>query len=136
MSGGTPAPLVREISSSPQWSPSGDRIAFFYGDPDEFAASGAVIAANDAHLLWHAVLSGIHIGSTIRWLHDGSALLINSGPADQNNVWMYPFNGKSRRVTSFGEGHANFWDLSPDGTRLAISKATDSRDAVLITGFR
>jgi len=136
MSGGTPAPFVREISSSPQWSPSGDRIAFFYGDPDEYAASGAVIAASNGRLLWHAALSGVHIGSTIRWLHDGNALLINSGPADPNNIWMYPFNGKPRRLTSFGEGHANFWDLSPDGTRFAISKVTNSRDAVLISGFR
>jgi serine/threonine protein kinase len=136
MNGGEAKQLLTDVSSSPEWSPTGDRIAVLLGDPDIYAARLGVISAADGRLLWQAPLSGVRVGSTIRWLPDSSGLLVNGGPEDTRNLWVHPFTGKPRRLTEFNDQLSFFWDLSADGKDAVIARATISRDAVLITDFR
>lgn len=136
MKGGAATQLLTDVSSSPEWSPAGDRIAVLLGDPDSYSARLGVISAADGRLLWESPLSSVRVGSQIRWLPDASGLLINGGPEDSRNLWVYPFAGKPRRLTDFNDQLAFFWDLSPDGKEAVVARATISRDAALITNFR
>jgi serine/threonine protein kinase/Tol biopolymer transport system component len=136
IAGGEATQLLTDVSSSGSWSPESDRIAILLGDPDEYSARLAVISAADGRLLWEAPLSSVRVGSTIHWLPDSSGLLVNGGPEDNHNLWLYPFAGKPRRVSDFDDQTLFFWDLSPDGQEAVVARATLSRDAVLISGFR
>ena len=131
----TPVPLTSDVSSGPSWSPAGDRIAFFTGDPDTYGSGAAVMDAKDGRIVARLQTHVLHGGSTIRWVRDGSALIINDGVGDDMNLWLYSFNGSRRRLTSFVDQRAFYWDLLPDGRTAMVSRAAISRDAVRLTGF-
>ena len=137
MSGGAATQVVAEVSSAASWSPTGDRIALLLGDAETYMARAvSVVSAQDGRLLWSAPLRNVHTGTTIRWRPDGNALLVNSGPKDDRNLWLMPFQGTPSRLTDFKDQRAYFWDLSHDGKVAVLSRANITRDAVLISGFR
>jgi Tol biopolymer transport system component len=138
LAGGESTLLLDQVSSAPAWSPNGDRIAVLLGDSSTFAAEVAVLTA-EGRRVWSAPFTGAHAGSFIRWLRDGSGIIVNGGPRgtrDDRNLWLYPLGGEPRPMTQFTDQRAYFWDLSPDGRTAYLSRANLTRDAVMVTGFR
>jgi tRNA A-37 threonylcarbamoyl transferase component Bud32 len=69
------------------------------------------------------------------WTPDGRAItyLVSQGPTD--NIWAFPLaGGKPYALTHFADLHIAAYAFSRDG-RLAVSRGTDNRDAVVITGL-
>jgi Tol biopolymer transport system component len=73
-------------------------------------------------------------GNRPRWTPDGRAL----GYVKDANIWLWPQNGgPSRQVTQFTDGRViGHFAWSPDGQRLAVSRATFSSDIVLFRGLK
>jgi Tol biopolymer transport system component len=70
------------------------------------------------------------------WTPDGRgfAYLKEDDPA---NIWVQPIDGASPRpLTHFTDRRITSFGWSPDGHRLAISRATILSDVVLIKGFK
>jgi eukaryotic-like serine/threonine-protein kinase len=136
MAGGTPTQLLQEVSSAPNWSRKGDRLAVLLGDPETYSGSAAVISATDGKILWTTPLRSVHPGTTVRWLPDETGLIVNGGPDDDRNLWRIPFDGPPARITDFKDLRAYFWDFTPDGKSAIVARTNITRDAVVITGFR
>ncbi len=120
--------------SALSWSPTGDRIAFFYGNFESTRLG--VVAADSGALLWSVPASVPALGGFVRWTHDGSALLTNAlGTGDRSNLWRIPLNGQAQKLTNFYGQMALAFDVSPDGKDIALARAELTRDAVLIRGF-
>ena len=72
-----------------------------------------------------------------RWASDGRSILYVERAGEVDNVWSLALDGgKPRQVTRFTSGHIRSLAVSPDGRRLALSRGTESVDAVLIRDFR
>jgi serine/threonine protein kinase len=71
----------------------------------------------------------------LRWTADGQALLFPLVREGTTDLWMQAVSGgPPRQITH--SGHVVAYALSPDGKRLAITRATSSRDVVLFSDFR
>ena len=132
MAGGRATPLIDGPALGPAWSPTGDRIAFFYGKRNEQRLG--VVPADGDHVTWS--MPATFYTPTIRWQPDGHALLLNGHGAEFSNIWKQPFTGDATRVTDLHEQYAMMFDISPDAKTLALARGQVMRDAVLITGFQ
>jgi serine/threonine protein kinase/Tol biopolymer transport system component len=66
----------------------------------------------------------------IHWSRDGKDLLYTEAA----NVWKQPVaGGPPKRLTDFADQLAFFFDVTPDGRTLAITRSVFIRDMVLIT---
>ena len=71
----------------------------------------------------------------LRWTPDGKALLFPLEREGTTDLWMQSVSGgPPRQLTHSGHVVAYAW--SPDGKRLAVTRATASRDVVLFSNFR
>jgi len=129
---------ARQLSSDlvvdQTFSPTGDRIAMIAERGGQQFLS--VIDAQSGTLLWNAPAT-VHVnGSCVRWMHDGSALLVNDHGQDKMNVWKVPFTGAPEKLTNFNDLTASWFDLTADGKSIVMGRAQFRRDAVLMTNFR
>jgi Tol biopolymer transport system component len=74
-------------------------------------------------------------GSRVRWTSDGRALSFID--VAETNVWIQPTSGgPPRQVTLFTDGRTlGHYAWSPDGRRLAVSRASLTSDIVLFSGL-
>ena len=70
----------------------------------------------------------------VRWTPDGRALgYLN--PDAPSNIWIQPLDGSApRQLTRFVDRRIVAYAWSPDGKQLAISRAIDASDIVLLKG--
>jgi Tol biopolymer transport system component len=74
--------------------------------------------------------------SLLHWTPDGQALRYPLLVGDEMNLWSQPISGgPPRQITHFHE-YILAYDWSPDGKRLAVTRAKYSSDVVLISNFR
>ena len=53
------------------------------------------------------------------------------------NIWSQPIDGGTpKQLTNFTSEVIRSFDFSPDGKQIAVTRATDTSDVVLISGFR
>jgi eukaryotic-like serine/threonine-protein kinase len=127
--------LTEKTSRLPSWSPSGDRIAFHSVVDNRLV----VMPADGGTVIW-STPARTREGSAVRWLPDGSGLLVNDGNYDRyddrSNLWRVPFQGAQERLTNFRDQRAYAFDLSPDAKTLVLVRARPKNDAVLLTNFR
>ena len=72
-----------------------------------------------------------------RWSHDDRHLLYISTVGNAANIWSLPLDGKAPKpITNFESQLIENFSLSPDGKRLAVSRMSNTSDAVLITDLR
>lgn len=71
----------------------------------------------------------------LRWTPDGQALLFPLEREGTTDLWMQSVSGGPPRQLTHS-GHVVAYTWSPDGKRLAVTRATDSRDVVLFSNFR
>ncbi|MCM2316699.1 MAG: serine/threonine-protein kinase [Thermoanaerobaculia bacterium] len=116
----------------PAISHDGSRVAFLYITEEEFRLG--VLPIEGGELAWSRIVEPSRYNSAVGWARDGSGLLYNTMPRDRANVWLIPFDGEPRRLTSFRDQNAGPFVFSPDG-RLVLTRFTNIRDAVLIRNF-
>ncbi|HEX2123062.1 MAG TPA: LpqB family beta-propeller domain-containing protein [Thermoanaerobaculia bacterium] len=73
----------------------------------------------------------------LQWHPSGEGFLFLDGKGGVPNVWMQDLAGNEpRQLTFFTSGDIFSYELSADGTTLALSRGQASSDAVLIRDFR
>ena len=72
-----------------------------------------------------------------RWSPDGRDFVFADTIKDATNIWSQPVaGGPPKQLTKFSSDLMNGFDLSPDGKRFVIARATGSNEIVLIKSFR
>lgn len=112
-------------------SPTGHRIAVVRGRTPRRQID--VIDVDSLQTEWTMTVTGDW--QYLRWMPDGSALLMTGLLADRGNVWKLDFKSPPSKVTRFYGQLTLDFDISPDGKSLAVVRSQFERDAVLIRGF-
>ena len=74
---------------------------------------------------------------TLAWDPDGRAIIVRSTQGGVGNLWRQPIDGSSpKQITNFTSDLADYFAVSRDGKRLAMSRGTSTLDIVLIKDFR
>jgi Tol biopolymer transport system component len=134
--GGTPERITELESFLPAISPSGTRLAFYFRDPEDDLYYLGVRYIPGGELLARFKTGSLYSGTQVRWTDDGQALLTNTVPGDRANLWRQPLDGSEpERLTNFGELRLYWWEFSPDGKSLVVTRGDLSRDAVLMRNF-
>jgi Tol biopolymer transport system component len=125
-------------------SPDGRSLAFLYFIFDTKVQPSRVdiaVATLDGRIVkrfpsHETYRGGISDDERVQWSRDGSALYYRRAQAGLRNVWKQPLaGGPPVQVTHFEEP-VDYFDWSPDGKRLAVSRSSSLSDVVLITNFR
>jgi len=138
--GGTAGPLL-ERAYGASASPDGRLLAYFYFTEDvkslAFSRMEIVVASSDGTITKRFPYNDtIVIGDNrrIQWSPDGRSLYYNGGRAGPN-LWKQSLaGGPAVQITHFEEP-LNYFDWSPDGKKLLVSRESTLSDAVLITNF-
>jgi Tol biopolymer transport system component len=69
-----------------------------------------------------------------QWSNDGKSILYTTNTNNVTNIWTQPIDGgPPKQLTDFKESLMTGFAWSADGKRLACTRGTFTRDAVLIT---
>jgi serine/threonine protein kinase len=133
LEGGPPTMITSKAAFSPGVDPSGRRVAFYHvGDDGRFRIG--VCSTDGGPLLADVPADPPPTSSRLRLRDEG--VYLNAVPGDRANVWLQPLDGRpARRLTSFDDQIVFDFDVSPDGTTLAVVRGPRIRDAQMITGF-
>jgi Tol biopolymer transport system component len=137
--GGKPELLsTDQFSTRPTFAPDGSRLAA-YGLKDTADVTRLVILpAKAGPVIKRIPFAQPTFRTMIRWTPEGDALIVNTAPSDRANLWRVPLDGsKPERLTNFQElTIMGFAPLRGGRKGWIVSRGDQSRDAVLITGFR
>ena len=71
------------------------------------------------------------------WSADGREFIYVDRRSDVDNIWSQPVSGGTpKQLTKFSSDFIDNFDLSRDGKRFVLSRATGNNDIVLIKDFR
>jgi Tol biopolymer transport system component len=134
-SAGGPASHLTDNAWFPSVSPDGKWIACQYFTGLNEAASLAIVPFAGGQPAKVFPLPGSS-GLVVRWAPDGRAISFINNANGVDNIREQPIEGgPPKPVTHFTSDLIFFFDWSRDG-RLALSRGTEPRDAVLIKNFR
>jgi Tol biopolymer transport system component len=133
--GGQPTQLTDKLSSWPDVSPDGQKIACWYRAEPEANWQIAVIpitGGNPEKVF--DVPPNADTSIPIRWMPDGSGITFVATRDGVSNVWFLPLDGGSpHQMTDFTSDQIHWFDWSRDGKKLACSRGKIVNDIVLIT---
>ena len=128
--------LTDFYSYIPALSPDGTRLAFYFVDGEQFRIGIMPVGGSELETTIDDV-EPTYGGSRLRWTDDGAALIVNTMPSDRANLWRLPLDGgEPEQLTDYSDERLYYFDYTPDGETLVISRGVLSRDAVLIENFR
>jgi TolB protein len=134
--GGEALPLVEREAIYPTISPDGQIIAFLL--LEQTAAKMALMpfegGAPTKIFPTQITLAGKPFYSLLlRFSPDGSAVNFIKTEKGAANIYSQPLDGKPvRRITNFKRGEIFYFDISPDGSRIALARGSHSSDVMLI----
>jgi serine/threonine protein kinase/Tol biopolymer transport system component len=142
-SGGGPASQLTDYYSIwPAVSPDGKWIAFGYSPGQNQRVSLAVVpfAGGQPAKVFPLHVTGqyfvVWTPPPLLWTPDGHAISFFKSVNGVDNIWEQPVTGgPPKPVTHFTSNKIFSFDWSHDG-RLALSRGTDTADALLIKNFR
>jgi serine/threonine protein kinase/dipeptidyl aminopeptidase/acylaminoacyl peptidase len=135
--GGEAVQVSDKIAHDPIFSPDGKLISCWYYDesakPPRYRP--ALISFEDGQLV-----KMLDLPATARrpvWSSDGREFIYVDRRNSIDNIWSVPVaGGVSRQLTKFSSDLIDNFDLSRDGKRFVLSRATGNNDIVLIKDFR
>ena len=133
--GGESMPLSNTRAQKPDVSPDGKLIAYHTLD-SESASSLWIFGAmpfDGGRLIKRFTFAPTVVERFVRWVPGGWGLAYLDSPRGVSNIWVQPLDGSSpQELSNFKAENIESFDWSPDGRRLAIVRASETRDVVLI----
>jgi Tol biopolymer transport system component len=130
---------VTGAALAPSVSPDGKFIAFYWLKENRRLSPEIVLLPFDgseiikSFVVLHGRFSQNYGKDALQWTPDGQAVNFISHRDGVSNIWRQPIDGSSPvQVTNFTSGQIFNFAYSPDGSQLALSRGTFSRDVVLI----
>jgi Tol biopolymer transport system component len=136
--GGEPVQLTDKLSTWPDVSPDGQKIACWYrAEPGaKWQIAVIPISGGDPEKVFDVPPSADTPIPT-RWMPDGSGISFVATRDGVSNVWYQPMDGAApKQVTNFTSDLIHWFDWSSDGKQLACSRGRMLNDVVLITEYK
>jgi eukaryotic-like serine/threonine-protein kinase len=136
--GGEPAQLTDKLSTWPDVSPDGQKIACWYrSEPGANWQIAVIPITGGAPEKVFDVPPNADSSIPTRWTTDGGGVSFVATRNGVSNVWYQPLvGGEPKQVTSFTSDQIFWFDWSKDGKQLACSRGKILNDIVLITGSK
>jgi Tol biopolymer transport system component len=137
--GGEPVQLAQQTSTWPAVSPDGKLIVCGYHDDDPSTPWRLALYPIEGGqpIKFFDIPSTVKPSTGLWWTPDGRALLYVDTQDGVSNIWSQPIDGGPlKQLTNFKSDLIFRFALSPDGRQLALARGTQTRDVVLIRGFR
>jgi len=132
--GGDPVLLADTDCRTPHFSPDGRHVSCVANE----GANILIISSENGETvrsLPTAANAILNIGSP--WNPDGKAVTYMVRSNNVVNLWIHPLNDEGPRpLTDFSSGDIYNYAFSNNGTRLYLARGYQTRNAVLISGFR
>ena len=144
--GGDPIRVIAEGPLVyPQVSPNGELMAYLVSNKDTKRPQVVVVKFDDAAqvtTLDLPVSAGTNYFASLsyrgfHWSPDGKAIVYIDTIGGVSNLWRKPLDGgEAKRITDFKTEQIHTFAYAHDGKTLALSRGSDTPDAVLITAVR
>ncbi|MFZ0061202.1 MAG: DPP IV N-terminal domain-containing protein, partial [Pyrinomonadaceae bacterium] len=135
INGGDAIRLTETRGQKPDVSPDGKLIAYHSLDSD-LATSPWIFGAMsfDGGPMIKRFSFPVTVGERlVRWVPGGWGLAYLDSPGGISNIWVQPLvGGVPQQLSNFKTERIDSFDWSPDGRQLAIVRATETSDVVLI----
>ncbi|HEU0184553.1 MAG TPA: protein kinase [Blastocatellia bacterium] len=143
--GGQPTQLTDKLSTWPDISPDGQKIACWYRADPGANWQIAIIPITGGPITGGPITGGnpekvfdvppnTDTPIPIRWMPDQSGITFIATPNGVSNVWYQPLKGGApHKLTDFASDRIFWFDWSRDGKQLACSRGKILNDIVLIT---
>ncbi len=133
MDGGQPVQLTDHESRNPVFSPDGKQFICQWWDSPNSQRKIAIVPSTGGKPVKTFALNI----DAFRWMPDGRSFVYLDNKNGVKTFWSQPIDGGTPKQlpNSIGE---RIWslNLSPDGKQIALTRGTETRDVVLISGFR
>lgn len=138
INGGDSHQLTDYSSVCPTISPDGRWISCYYRSEAKAPWKLAIIPfAGGPPVQTFEVPQNVYFTSLVRWTPDGRALAYSAGHDGISNIWIQPLDGSPpRQLTNFKSDQIFWFDWSPDGRQLGVSRGAVTSDVVLIKDLR
>jgi TolB protein len=132
--GGTPEQLSDYPSVCPVVSPDGQWIAIYYRLETKAPWRLGIIPFNGGPpVRSFEVPKDVLFQSLVRWTPDGSALAYIMNRDGVSNIWVQPLDGRpAKQLTNFKSDQIFWFEWSPDGQQLGVSRGAITSDVVMI----
>jgi Tol biopolymer transport system component len=132
--GGTPEQLTDYPSLCPVVSPDGKWILSYYRAETKAPWKLAIIPFNGGPPVKTMDLPpDVEFRSLVRWTPDGSSLAYIVNRDGVANIWLQPLDGRpASQLTDFKSDQIFWFDWSPDGQQLGVSRGSVTSDVVMI----
>jgi serine/threonine protein kinase len=136
--GGDPVQLTDYSSVCPTISPNGKWISCYYRTDAKTGWKLAIVPFDGGPpVKAFDVPQNLIFTSLVRWTPDGRALAYIASRDGVSNLWTQPLGGSpAKQLTDFKSDEIFWFDWSPDGQQLAVSRGNVTSDAVLIRDVR
>ena len=139
--GGTAVQVTDNVATIGTVSPDGRFIAYAYPESaDPFAPPNrmAFIAFEGGPVVktFNVIPSGT-VSTVFQWAADGKSVLYSVNSNNVSNIWSQPIDGgEPKQITDFKDMLITGFAWTLDGKKLACTRGTLFRDAVLVTDLK
>jgi Tol biopolymer transport system component len=132
--GGQPEQLTDYPSVCPVVSPDGKWISTYYRLETKAPWRLGIVPFNGGPpVKSFEVPQGVLFQSLVRWTPDGSSLAYILHKDGLSNIWTQPLaGGPARQLTNFKSDQIFWFEWSPEGRQLGVSRGAITSDVVMI----
>lgn len=133
--GGEPVRVGSKAVGVSAVSPDGKRIAYFCQIKDSW---GIAISSFEGSPITELEIGSNSLNNTsLKWVHDGKAVLYDDNSDGVGNIWMRRLDGgRANPLTNFKADGLFRFDISSDGKNLVCARGGWKHDAFLIRNLR
>jgi len=136
VNGGERVKILDDFARGAEVSPDGKMLAYRTEDERTKRARLVILRFEDL-----SPVKTVEMPTTSdqlwRWSPDSRAVIYQDAPGEVSNLWSLPVDGgEAKQITDFKTDKISYFSYSPDGRRIALSRANIRRDAVIISDER
>lgn len=136
--GGTPVQLTKHLSTRPAVSPDGQWIACWYRQETTQPWRLAIIPITGgppSQLL--SLPATAETSLPVRWMPDGNGVCFLDDRNGVQNIWAISLTGSEpKQITNFTDEQIFWFEWSPDGKQLAVSRGQLINDVVIFNAYK